>query len=178
MMNYVTLDSEGFATESGMIKYYTTDTDDILIGEVEDFISIGTGLPSRGYIDPPPEAQYGFVIVRNSDAWVYVEDHRGQIVYDIQTGKELIVSVIGPLPDGVTTIKPEPDRIDTYTYELNILISKFLNDTATLTSFYNRAALIDGIDEQMKKQSIYNEYQQRKQQHTDDMQALKLKYEV
>jgi len=177
-MSYVTLDEQGFATGDGLIKYYSTDIENIFLSEVEDFISMGTGLPARGYIDPPPVNKDGYAIVRVNSTWQYIEDHRGQVIYDIETGIGSVVTAIGPLPEGFTTEKPEPDKIEEYTSELTNLVSIYSQDVAILSASYARAALIDGPNEQSKKLEIYTEYQQRKQRHTSDIQLLKLKYEV
>ncbi len=177
-MNYVTLDDQGFATESGLIKYYTIDSDNIFLNEVEDFISIGTGLPARAYIDEPPEYKPGFAIVRATTGWDYMEDHRGSTVYDKTTGSTLLITKVGPVPEGYSFDKPQPDKIKEYTDELKHLADVFTQDVNLLSTSYAKAALIDGPNEQSKKLDIYTEYQNRKQKYNLEIQSLKLKYEV
>lgn len=67
----------------------------------------GCGLPPRTCFDIP-ERKSGFAAVRNNDdsGWSYVEDHRGEKVYNTETGFEEIVSGLGEYKHGVTTLKP------------------------------------------------------------------------
>ncbi|MGL4249285.1 MAG: tail fiber assembly protein [Plesiomonas shigelloides] len=67
----------------------------------------GCGLPPFTCFDIP-EQRAGFAAVRNSDdsGWYYVEDHRGDTVYNTETGTEQTVSNLGPYPHNVTPLKP------------------------------------------------------------------------
>ncbi|MBJ9049161.1 tail fiber assembly protein [Citrobacter braakii] len=79
------------------------------IGKCEGFIPANTGLPAYSTDIAPPSAPEGFIAVFNSDSnkWSLVEDHRGKIVYDIQTGKATTIDQLGKLPDDVVSIAPE-----------------------------------------------------------------------
>ncbi|AVH83694.1 MULTISPECIES: tail fiber assembly protein [Citrobacter] len=79
------------------------------IGKCEGFIPANTGLPAYSTNISPPPAKAGFVAVFNlkSEKWSLVEDHRGKIVYDIQTGKATTIDQLGKLPDDVVSVAPE-----------------------------------------------------------------------
>lgn len=79
------------------------------IGKGDGFIPANTGLPAYSTNIAPPSAKAGFVAVFNfeSEKWSLVEDHRGKIVYDIQTGKATTIGQLGKLPDDVVSVAPE-----------------------------------------------------------------------
>ncbi|EHP9616969.1 tail fiber assembly protein [Escherichia coli] len=79
------------------------------IGKGDGFIPANTGLPAYSTNIAPPSAKAGFVAVFNfeSEKWSLVEDHRGKIVYDIQTGKATTIDQLGKLPDDVVSFSPE-----------------------------------------------------------------------
>lgn len=67
----------------------------------------GCGLPPHTCFDVP-ERRVGFAAVRNADdsGWNYVEDHRGDVVYNTETGSEQTIMELGPHPHNVTSLKP------------------------------------------------------------------------
>lgn len=79
------------------------------IGKCDGFIPANTGLPAYSTNIAPPSAKAGFIAVFNfaSEKWSLVEDHRGKIVYDIQTGKATTIDQLGKLPDDVVSVAPE-----------------------------------------------------------------------
>ncbi|HCB1867258.1 TPA: tail fiber assembly protein [Citrobacter freundii] len=79
------------------------------IGKGDGYIPANTGLPAYSTDIAPPSAKAGFVAVFNygSEKWSLVEDHRGKIVYDIQTGKATTIDQLGKLPDDVVSVAPE-----------------------------------------------------------------------
>lgn len=79
------------------------------IGKGDGYIPANTGLPAYSTDIAPPSAKAGFVAVFNyeSEKWSLVEDHRGKIVYDIQTGKATTIDQLGKLPDDVVFVAPE-----------------------------------------------------------------------
>ncbi|MBA7876262.1 MULTISPECIES: tail fiber assembly protein [Citrobacter] len=79
------------------------------IGKCDGFIPANTGLPAYSTNIAPPSAKAGFVAVFNvaSEKWSLVEDHRGKIVYDIQTGKATTIDQLGKLPSDVVSVAPE-----------------------------------------------------------------------
>lgn len=103
------LDENMIATSAGDITVfnYDGDTREFLSSSVE-YLVIGVGLPANSCIDAPGESKGGFAICRTADftAWEYVADHRGETVYDTETGESEIVSLPGDYPEGTTTLKP------------------------------------------------------------------------
>lgn len=109
MMAEAILDENMIATSAGDITVfnYDGDTREFLSSSVE-YLAIGVGLPANSCIDAPGEGKEGFAICRTADftAWEYVADHRGETVYDTETGESEIVSLPGDYPEGTTTLKP------------------------------------------------------------------------
>ena len=66
-------------------------------------------LVPRGAIEAPePDLKKGYVCRWIDGEWEYVEDHRGEVVFDKKTGEQLTHHELGALPDAVTTIPPVP----------------------------------------------------------------------
>lgn len=68
----------------------------------------GIALPGNATLMRPPSCETGSVAVYRSGEWLIEEDHRGETVYDIATAAPVIITALGPLPDGVTRLVP-PD---------------------------------------------------------------------
>lgn len=47
-----------------------------------------------------PQVRKGFVSVFNNNKWEYIPDFRGEEIIDLQTGKVVICSELGDLPEG------------------------------------------------------------------------------
>lgn len=63
----------------------------------------------RGCVeDAPPPHKDGFARVREGLLWIYVEDHRGQIMYSTADKSPSKIDFFGAVPEGYTLIKPEP----------------------------------------------------------------------
>ena len=103
------LDENMIATSAGDITVfnYDGDTREFLSSSVE-YLAIGVGLPANSCIDAPGVSKEGFAICRKADftAWEYVADHRGETVFDTETGESEIVSLPGDYPEGTTTLEP------------------------------------------------------------------------
>lgn len=54
----------------------------------------------------PLERKEGYAIVFNGDAWEYIEDHRGQIVWK-SYDESMEIRELGAIPEGWTTEQPE-----------------------------------------------------------------------
>lgn len=97
------------ATVGGVITVYSYD---ILTRElttaVEEYLAPGVGLPAQSCIDEPPPPKEGFAICRTEDekGWEYIEDHRGETVYNTETRRPQRIVVIGPYPENVTLQAP------------------------------------------------------------------------
>lgn len=79
-----------------------------LIGKGSAYIPPHTGLPAHCTDIEPPKTVNSKIAVFNSltTSWEVKEDHRGLTVFDINTGKQLNISALGPLPDNVTLLSP------------------------------------------------------------------------
>jgi hypothetical protein len=78
------------------------------IGKGDCYIPAHTGLPANSTLTPPPEIPAGSVAVYSSteDSWTLSEDHRGQTVYRTSDGTSILITDLGPLPDGTVSAAP------------------------------------------------------------------------
>ncbi|HDK7255657.1 TPA: tail fiber assembly protein [Cronobacter sakazakii] len=105
----ITLDENGFATESGFITVYNYDgATREYIGSSLEYLLFGVGVPAHSCIDAPGNKKDGFAIRRNADStgWEYVADHRGETVYSTETGESKEITALGDYPENTTTIAP------------------------------------------------------------------------
>ncbi|MBP5857302.1 DUF4376 domain-containing protein [Marivibrio halodurans] len=65
-------------------------------------------LPAGAVEEAPPEPQSGAIARWTGSAWEQIEDHRGETVYDQETGAASTILAPGPLPAGVAATPPEP----------------------------------------------------------------------
>lgn len=108
-MNNATLGKNNIATKAGKIIVYNYDeTTREYIGYSTEYLPVGVGIPANSCTDAPEENKDGFAICRTTDLsdWIYVADHRGDIVYDTMTGKSSVVGALGDYADDVTTLPP------------------------------------------------------------------------
>lgn len=105
-----TLNERGFAVQSGYMNVYRAkEATNEYLGEVESFLVMGTGCAANEYPDQPEvEAKPGFCIVRSQskDCWELSEDHRGEVCYDKETGKQVTISELGQIPSNLTDKAP------------------------------------------------------------------------
>ncbi|HHA1475673.1 TPA: tail fiber assembly protein [Enterobacter roggenkampii] len=108
-MAKATLNKNGIATKAGDMTVYNFDgeTLEYLSASVE-FLAVGVGIPANSCTDAPVDEQSGFAICRtvSFDGWDYVIDHRGETVYDTETGQPVEITGLGDYPDNVTTFEP------------------------------------------------------------------------
>ena len=108
-MAKATLNKNGIATKAGEITVYNFDliTREYLAESVE-FLAVGVGIPANSCTDAPVEEKDGFAVCRkvSLDGWEYVADHRGETVYDTETGQPVNITAPGDYAVGVTTIAP------------------------------------------------------------------------
>ena len=105
----ITLDENGFATESGFITVYSYNGETMeFISSSVEYLPFGVGVPGNSCIDAPVGKRDGFAIRRNTDltGWEYVADHRGEIVYNTETGESKEITALGDYPENTTTIAP------------------------------------------------------------------------
>lgn len=109
MMAKATLNKYGIATKAGDMTVYNYDgeTREYLSTSVE-YLAVGVGIPANSCTDAPVDEKVGFAICRtvSFDGWDYVIDHRGETVYDTETGQSVEITGLGDYPDNVTTIEP------------------------------------------------------------------------
>lgn len=105
-MEYITLNSYGFADVSGFIKCYQANPEGEFIGERDEFIPATTGLPANAFIDSVPIAEDGKTIVRANGLWGLIDDHRGKDVYSTESGVKSVIDYIGPVREGFTLLAP------------------------------------------------------------------------
>ena len=108
-MAKATLNKQGITTKAGDMTVYNYDgeTREYLTSSVE-FLAPGVGIPANSCTDAPVEKKEGFAVCRAAslDGWEYVADHRGETVYDTETGQPVKITVPGGYAVGVTTIAP------------------------------------------------------------------------
>lgn len=109
MMNKVVLNSEIIATKAGNITVYNYDgkTREYIYTSNE-YLAVGVGIPAHSCLDAPGTHKDGYAICRSMDlnSWEYVPDHRGEIVYDTETGDAKEITNLGDYPENTTTIAP------------------------------------------------------------------------
>lgn len=108
-MAKATLNKNGIATKAGDMTVYNYDgeTREYLSTSAE-YLAVGVGIPANSCTDVPVDEKAGFAICRTAsfDGWEYVTDHRGETVYDTQTGQPVEITELGDYPVSVTTIRP------------------------------------------------------------------------
>lgn len=108
-MAKATLNKNGIATKAGEITVYNFDliTREYLAESVE-FLAVGVGIPANSCTDAPVEEKDGFAVCRkvSLDGWEYVADHRGETVYDTETGQPVEITSPGEYANNVTTVAP------------------------------------------------------------------------
>lgn len=107
---YVELDANGFAPENGWIVVYnyTYETKEF-IRQSEEYLQVGVGIPAQSTTVTPPAAKDGFALVfdEKTKKWTQVEDHRNEVVYDITTGNQVTITVLGKVDTAkYTTVAP------------------------------------------------------------------------
>ncbi|EOT3907635.1 tail fiber assembly protein [Escherichia coli] len=105
----ISLDENGFATEDGYITVYNYDgVTREYIGLAVEYLPVGVGVPGNSCVDAPISKKDGFAVCRTADltGWEYVADHRGEIVYNTETGESKEITAPGDYPENTTTIAP------------------------------------------------------------------------
>ncbi|HHS2249699.1 TPA: tail fiber assembly protein [Salmonella enterica subsp. enterica] len=96
--------------ETRTIRVYNlrADTNEF-IGAGDAWIAPHTGLPANCTDIAPPDIPASHIAVFDpeTETWSLHEDHRGETVYDTQTGNPVYISEPGPLPENVTSVSPD-----------------------------------------------------------------------
>ncbi|EAW0073507.1 tail fiber assembly protein [Salmonella enterica] len=79
------------------------------IGTGDAYIPPHTGLPANCTDITPPDIPASHIAIFDpeTETWSLHEDHRGETVYDTQTGNPIYISELGPLPENVTSVSPD-----------------------------------------------------------------------
>lgn len=108
-MAKATLNKNGIATKAGDVTVYNYDgeTREHLSTSTE-YLAVGVGIPANACIDAPVDEKEGFAICRTAslNEWEYVPDHRGETVYDMETGQPVEITLQGEYANNVTTTAP------------------------------------------------------------------------
>ena len=108
-MDKAVLNSELIATKAGNITVYNYDGETReYISESTEYLAVGVGIPAHSCLDAPGSYKSGYVSCRTLDlrSWEYVPDHRGEIVYNTETGESKQITAPGDYPENTTTIAP------------------------------------------------------------------------
>lgn len=108
-MDNAVLNSEIIATKAGNITVYNYDGKTReYISTSNEYLAIGVGIPAYSCLDAPGTSKAGYTICRSVDlkSWEYVSDHRGEIVYNTETGESKEITAPGDYPENTTTIAP------------------------------------------------------------------------
>ncbi|MFA1020393.1 tail fiber assembly protein [Enterobacter sp. SAT-E-asb] len=103
------LNNDHIAVVAGDITVFNYDvlTREYLSESVET-LPVGVGIPANSCIDAPGDKKEGFVICRtaNLTAWEYVMNHRGETVYNTETGEPFTITLLGDYPEKTTPHAP------------------------------------------------------------------------
>ncbi|EOD0351683.1 tail fiber assembly protein [Escherichia coli] len=108
-MNNAILNNELIAVQEGniIVYNYNSETREYISASTE-FLVVGVGIPAYSCLDAPGTHKAGYAICRSADlnSWEYVPDHRGETVYDTETGEAKEITVPGDYPENTTTLAP------------------------------------------------------------------------
>ncbi|EJD1908410.1 tail fiber assembly protein [Escherichia coli] len=108
-MDSAVLNSELIATVAGevIVYNYDSETREYISASIE-YLAVGVGIPAYSCLDAPSTHKAGYAICRSADfnSWEYVSDHRGEIVYNTETGDAKEITAPGDYPENTTTIVP------------------------------------------------------------------------
>jgi len=102
-----TLDANGLAKSSGsmMVYNFNIETGEYT-GSSLEFLAQGVGIPAHSSFNAPPACESGKVCLFRDGGWQQITDHRGETVYNIETGEAFTLLQPGDYPDGCTPLKP------------------------------------------------------------------------
>lgn len=142
------LDGNLLAINSGEIIIYNFDSISLeYLSTTIETMTVGVGLPANSCMDAPLDAKDGMVACRTKDllSWEYISDHRGETVYNIGTGKSLIIEELGDYPENTTPKIPlsQYDEWDGGNWVVN-LVKKHKADMASAEK--HRQSLLDDVE--------------------------------
>ncbi|HHY8328586.1 tail fiber assembly protein [Citrobacter braakii] len=103
------LNASGITTVAGYKKIYNyrAETGEFT-GTSDEYLPVGVGIPACSTLLAAPSCGEGEVAIFDLDMgrWTVQEDHRGEIIYSIETGEPTEINKIGPIPNDYTVSKP------------------------------------------------------------------------
>lgn len=76
------------------------------IGSTQEQLIKGCSAPVNSTIVEPLQKKQGFAVVWSGSSWEYIEDHRDEVVFDINTKQEFKIKKLGKYPKNTTKLKP------------------------------------------------------------------------
>lgn len=113
-MSETTLDANGFAETDGTITVHNySQLNGEYTGSSDAFLAKGVGIPACSTMIAPPGAKAGYaqVFSASGKAWSYSEDHRGQIVYNKETGQPFTITGLGPIDETIYSLDQPPAAV-------------------------------------------------------------------
>lgn len=103
------LNEDGITTVAGYQKIYNyrAETGEFT-GSNDEYLPIGVGIPACSTLLAVPSCSKGKVAIYDVEkgCWSVQEDHRGEIVYSVDTGEPTVINNIGPISNDYTVNKP------------------------------------------------------------------------
>ncbi|HIF4729874.1 TPA: tail fiber assembly protein [Citrobacter amalonaticus] len=99
----------GFATVAGEVVVFNYDSQTrAYLSQSTEYLPVGVSIPANACTDKPLKAKSGYVVCRNSKltGWEYQADHRGETVWNIETGENLQITAPGDYPANTTLYEP------------------------------------------------------------------------
>ena len=106
----VTWGDDGWAATDGWASAHCADPQTGVYTGIHDvWVSNGGGLPAGAYLDAPEGAELGKAIFRRNNAWIMLDDHRGQTAYNKKNLQPVVINELGELPAELTLLPPQSD---------------------------------------------------------------------
>lgn len=161
----------GFAIAPVIVRVYNYDSVTFeYLNSVEEYLHTGVGLPAFSCLDAPPKALDGYAVCRSEEnqSWIQVIDYRGKLAYHKVTHQEVIVDILGELPDDYTFLKPEgvwstwdaekkawnDDRRPYYSAVAKAQKAQILAQVSQVTSNWNTQLLLGIIEDKARADLI------------------------
>lgn len=136
----------GFAIKDCRVTVYNYDCENNeYISSTQEHVVAGSGIPANSTFIKPFEQKDGFTQVFNEEkqAWQYVEDHRYDDVYNIETKQKEDIKYLGKLKQEHTLIAPPS------------MDHEFINGEWIITE--EKQAELDALENQRKIQQLQDD---------------------
>ena len=102
---------DGLSVQAGWITVYNASSESgEYMGVSNEYLPLDVSLPAGGYADVPTLPEDNNKAIRRNisgTAWEVVDDFRGKVAYNTETGQPDEVNFIGELPDTLTLLAPK-----------------------------------------------------------------------